>query len=141
MAFPKATAASTHISLNRATSESISDALIISTSVPRSIRSPPGWSLPTFDPVGSWGSRPSDHFTVLTDTSLGSSSAIRRGASTTFVTAVAESCVIIKSKQAASIVVGTCARPAIAQARFGLRRTTNASSPLAFMRSRSGCIR
>ena len=75
---------------------------------------------------------------VLTVTSLGSSSAIRRGASTTFVIAVAESWVIIKSKHAASIVVGTCARPAIAQAKFGLRRRTKASNPLAFMRSRSG---
>jgi hypothetical protein len=46
--------------------------------------------------------------------------------------------VIIKSKHAASIVVGTCARPAIAQAKFGLRRRTKASNPLAFMRSRSG---
>ena len=42
MAFPNATAASIQISLNLATSDSISEALIISTSVLTSMRSAPG---------------------------------------------------------------------------------------------------
>ena len=53
MAFPKATAASIHISLNLATSDSINEALMISTSVPTSMRSAPGWSQPTLEPEGN----------------------------------------------------------------------------------------
>jgi ABC-type sulfate transport system permease component len=45
-----------------------------------------------------------------------------------------------RSKQAASIVVGTCARPLIAQARFGFLRNTSAPNSLLIIKARSAEI-